>query len=66
MQSMIMIFHFLMKNMEIQMPESKTDQVPSLCARCGSTGTMTIITKTIGGVVRYYYKCSNCNYTYPV
>ncbi|ENT6821640.1 TPA: transposase [Enterobacter roggenkampii] len=38
---------------------------PDICPRCGATGTVTVISKTIGGVVRYYFKCSACSYQWP-
>ncbi len=41
-------------------------EIPEICPRCGAIGTVAIITKTIGGVVKYYYKCSACNYQWAV
>lgn len=39
---------------------------PEICSRCGGVGTVGVVTKTIGGAVRYYFKCSDCNYLWPV
>ncbi|WP_353622528.1 MULTISPECIES: transposase [unclassified Citrobacter] len=54
-----------MKNMVDDMTEITQAVPPEICPRCGSTGTVTVISKTIGGVVRYYFKCSSCNYQWP-
>ncbi|WP_375290791.1 transposase [Lelliottia sp. RWM.1] len=56
----------LMKNTVDEMTEITQATPPDICPRCGSTGTVTVISKTIGGVVRYYFKCSSCNYQWPV
>lgn len=59
-----------MKNMVAEMTNEtqQTDAitVPDTCPNCLEVGTVTVITRTIGGVVRYYYQCSYCGYRWPV
>lgn len=38
---------------------------PTICPNCADINTVTVITKTFGTVVRYYFKCSSCGYTWP-
>lgn len=48
-------------------PENTSDTtIPSLCPNCGATGTISIITKTIGGISKDYYQCSECRYRWAV
>lgn len=49
-----------------QADSSTTTTVPDTCPNCLEVGTVSIITKTIGGVVKYYYQCSSCGYRWPV
>ncbi len=53
-------------NMAEQADSSTTTTVPDTCPNCLEVGTVSIITKTIGGVVKYYYQCSYCGYRWPV
>ena len=53
-------------NMAEQADSSATTTVPDTCPNCLEVGTVSIITKTIGGVVKYYYQCSSCGYRWPV
>lgn len=39
---------------------------PAQCPNCLESGTVSVITKTIGGVTRYYFQCSSCGYRWPV
>jgi len=38
---------------------------PKLCPNCAGLDTVTVITKTIGGVTKYYFQCSSCGYRWP-
>ena len=39
---------------------------PAQCPNCLESGIVSVITKTIGGVTRYYFQCSSCGYRWPV
>lgn len=49
------------------MTEAKAQEItpPVQCPNCLESGTVSVITKTIGGVVRYYFQCSSCGYRWP-
>jgi DNA-directed RNA polymerase subunit M/transcription elongation factor TFIIS len=62
-----------MKNMVVNMTDetqnAEQDQVitpPNTCPNCLEVGTVSVITKTLGGVTRYYFQCSSCGYRWPV
>lgn len=43
-----------------------SQEVPDICPNCADIGTVSIITKTIGGVSTDYFQCSSCRYRWPV
>ncbi|ELX9578561.1 hypothetical protein SLJ66_001930 [Escherichia coli] len=45
--------------------EQTAPTAPDTCINCLEVGTVSVITKTIGGVTRYYFQCSSCGYRWP-
>lgn len=46
--------------------EDVSAEITSTCPNCIEVDSVSIITRKIGGVVRYYYQCSACGYRWPV